>query len=325
MRSATVGVEASSVTCAKITVAIITYKRLDGLADLLASLSAQRQSPDRPFEMSIMVVDNDSERSAQETVRKFVLGHPDIKVTYLVEKVQGIPFARNRALISAGSSEQYMAFIDDDEFASEYWLDELLTVLYATGCDCVWGPVRPIFPDDAKGMLFRSGVFDRSNPQQGLDDRQALPLAATDNVMISLSAFRKTGIIFDEGMRFTGGSDLAFFKAAAGRGLKICWAKNAHVYERVHPQRVTVRYLLSRQYRVGNTFVKANVFGIESFKILIYTVFSLGFVLVGMLTLVFPIRTSTRAEGIVRIMNGIGIMGGLLGFTFHEYAPKRLA
>lgn len=304
--------------------AIITHKRPAGLAQLLRSLAVQKPSPQRPFEVSILVVDNDAQRSAEPVVRETARAYPSIPFDYVVEGRQGIPFARNRALLSAGPTAQFMAFIDDDELAPETWLDEHLAALRSTGSDCAWGPVRPIFPEDANGILARSGVFDRSRPQAGLKDGQALPLAATDNVLFSLPAIRQAGLRFDESLRYSGGSDLVFFKTAARLGLTICWAKNAYVTETVAAKRMTLRYLLLRQYRTGNTFVKSNIFDFGSPAFPKYLATSLGFLTIGILTLAYPFRAHTRMEGLVRIMNGMGILGALLGLTVDEYAARRL-
>ena len=152
-----------------------------------------------------------------------------------------------------------------------------------------------------------------------------IAIAVVVNVLFALASIRTLGLKFDERMRFTGGSDLAFFKAAARAGLKIHWAKKAYVQEFVPQRRVTLHYLLLRQYRTGNTFVASNIFDFKSWRRTKYTAAALGFLVIGILTLVYPIYTTTRAEGLVRIMNGLGIIGGLLGAQVLEYAPSRLA
>ena len=67
-----------------------------------------------------------------------------------------ISIARNACLDN--STGDFLAFIDDDETASNDWLVELMETAEATGADAVLGPVRAVYSDAAPGWM-RRGDF----------------------------------------------------------------------------------------------------------------------------------------------------------------------
>lgn len=96
----------------KITIAIVTKKRPEKLARLLRSIVEQKLKP-----IQVIVVDNDLQLSAQKVVSKF---SPYLSIKYVVEKRQGVPFARNKALSVVKTP--YLGFIDDDCIVEENWV-----------------------------------------------------------------------------------------------------------------------------------------------------------------------------------------------------------
>ena len=97
-----------------ISVCIPTFKRPLLLERLLISIREQQTLGE--FNVSIVVVDNDRDGSARETVRKFARGR--MRVCYENEPVQNISLARNRAvLLSRG---EYVAFHQTMKFP-KYW------------------------------------------------------------------------------------------------------------------------------------------------------------------------------------------------------------
>jgi glycosyltransferase involved in cell wall biosynthesis len=104
----------------RISVCICTFRRPDMLARLLDALAEQRV--DSSFSFDIVVVDNDSERSAESTVRSFQLRR-NIETLYDCEPVRNISMTRNRAIRNAAGN--LIAFIDDDEAPVQGWLAEL--------------------------------------------------------------------------------------------------------------------------------------------------------------------------------------------------------
>ena len=78
-----------------ISVCICTFKRPGLLAELLRGVL--QQTTGSKFFCSIVVVDNDRQGSARETVERFQREHPGV-VDYAIEPEQSIALARNRLL-----------------------------------------------------------------------------------------------------------------------------------------------------------------------------------------------------------------------------------
>ena len=94
----------------QVSVCVCTYKRTEHLTKLLNVL--QGQVTDGRFAFSIAVVDNDYERSAEQTVEDIRRTSP-LPISYCVEPEQNIALARNKAIANARG--EFIVFIDDDE------------------------------------------------------------------------------------------------------------------------------------------------------------------------------------------------------------------
>src|SRR5436190_5149144 len=100
-----------------VSVCICTYKRLPLLTRLLAELAAQ--DTDDLFTYSVVVADNDRERSAERVVDEFAAAGSPIGVSYCVQPQQNIALTRNTAIEHAPGD--FIAFIDDDEWPTRRW------------------------------------------------------------------------------------------------------------------------------------------------------------------------------------------------------------
>ena len=59
-------------------------------------------------------------------------------------------------------------------------------------------------------------------------------------------------ILFDEKLnKFGIGEDQLFFSILNQKGFKIYWSESIKVYEKVHAHRSTIKWLISRSYRLG--------------------------------------------------------------------------
>jgi glycosyltransferase involved in cell wall biosynthesis len=305
----------------RITVAIITFKRPDGLDRLLTELEKQQHDPARPYELTALVVDNDPAGSARPVAEKFQ-NYSAMKLIYVNEPRQGIPIARNAALDAVPAEDDFMCFIDDDEWPASHWLDAFLEVRARAGGDCFYGPVSPCFPDDRPEWFVKSGFFS----EWTYPDTGQLDFAASNNVMISMASVREKKLRFDNRMRFTGGSDYLFFRQAVDRGTVVRWAQRALVYEEIPLNRMTWPWVLKRHYRIGNTFsVSERIIGDRSRLVRRFFIAGarIGLGLVMLPTLIFSPAFGMRA--IAHIVRGAGMLVGLLGHKHEEYSPAALA
>lgn len=310
----------------KIVVAVLTYRRPEGISKLLDVLTRQHQNPARPYALTVLVVDNDAAGSGWSAIEPFIAkgayavdeASDRPKLKYCVEKQQGIPFARNRALDEAPDGTDLFCFLDDDEWPVDHWLDAMLSVREATSADCVYGPVEPVYPEQADDYFIRAGVFERKRRQ----DREQIKYAASNNVMFDYALFCRHGLRFEERMRYTGGTDFVFFDQAVRKGVQIFWADAALVHDIVPASRMNWKWVLQRQYRLGNTFAVAEkLYGDR--KSAAYR-FAYGVARVGLGVAMLPaLAVSPRLgmRALTHLLRGAGTVSGLLGHAYEEYRP----
>ena len=223
-------------------VAIPTFRRPTTLAAILQAL------PDRLAELpagvraEVMIIDNDPDGSAKETVRAAT-----IPVRYVCEPQPGISAARNRALDEAAGAD-LLAFVDDDERPLPGWLPALLQTWRVTRPAGVWGRVITVLPDDIDPWLVATGVFRRRSRPTGL----SLEVAATNNLLLDLEQVRALGVRFDEAVGLAGGEDSLFTSDLVARGGRIVWCDEANVEDAVAQERLTRGWAMRRAYNGGN-------------------------------------------------------------------------
>jgi succinoglycan biosynthesis protein ExoM len=194
-------------------------------------------------------VDNDATGTAQATVNEF-LKWSSLQLIYDIEPQQNIALARNRAFTHATAN--YVAFVDDDEYVEETWLQSLLDCARRFEADAVFGPVVPVYaPGTPKWRQF----FARPRYMSGTPVRGGF----TGNVLVRFRGSSYQYLRFDEKFGLTGGEDFEFFTRMYKKGGKLIWSDEAIVYEHVPPYRTTVRWLVGRAYRGGQTFARVHL------------------------------------------------------------------
>jgi glycosyltransferase involved in cell wall biosynthesis len=305
----------------KITVCIITYKRVRGLQCLLAALEKQEIFADHPFRLNVVVVDNDLDRSAYEAVERF-RASSQTSTLYVHEPHPGIPIARNTALRNVPETDDYVCFLDDDEWPSPQWAAAFAKAANSMAAGCFYGPVAPSYPTPRPDWFVRSGFFAPWSFENG----EKLGFAASNNVMISIKFIEQHDLRFEERMQFTGGSDYLFFRQGIECGLVIRWVESALVYEEIPLSRMTWSWILKRHYRIGNTFsVSERIIGnkFDFPKRLAIGLFRMSVGLCMLPIILFSAHYGMRA--VAHITRGAGMIIGLLGHKHEEYAPSALA
>ncbi|MGJ3510070.1 glycosyltransferase family 2 protein [Enemella sp. A6] len=298
----------------RVAVAVITYRRPELLAELLASVQAQ-QIDDR-YAVRIVVVDNDAEGSAREVVD--AAGGP-FPITYRVEPEAGIPFARQRS-VDLCADDDALIFVDDDEQCPPGWLDALLTYWQRSGADVVTGPVHGLLPTGVPAWNRHSDVHS-SRGKHRTGDR--LPHAYTNNTLVTRAVLDEVTPAFDPAFRFTGSSDLHFFLRVARAGFDIRWVEEAEVTERVPVSRTSLRWLAHRAFRsgAGDTIARRLIApGVGSaLKSIALAVARLGSGMLLLLAGLINGRPDRRIKGFRRLCSAAGSFAGLLGVNHEEY------
>ena len=231
-------------------VCICTFKRREMLGHLLDTLKQQETCGF--FTYSILVVDNDYEKSAKETIAKARVASP-VLISYDVEPIQNISLARNRALKTADGD--FLACLDDDEYADKQWLLSLYEAIKKYSADVILGPVLPCFSESPPSWVLRGGLFDRESFPTGTVIKNPNQ-TRSGNFMISRKMVRDNDDLFDPAFGLIGGEDSDFFKRMLERGYLFIWCQEARVFETVPSSRVTRTYLLKRALMRGAAAAK---------------------------------------------------------------------
>ena len=231
----------------RINVCVCTYLRTAHLKKCLISLINQNTPKDASY--AITVIDNDKNQSAESIVSDLKT-QSEVTIRYVCEQQKGIPFARNRALDeSLKLNFDYIAFIDDDEYASCSWLSTLFTYLSSYSDPVViHGRVVPRFPEDTPRHM-----CDSYSTKKERRTGTKLNTCATNNVIFPTIILKKLKLHFDISAPFAGGTDTKFFFEVNKQGVLIYECAEAIVYETVFPNRLKMSWIMHRKYRTGIT------------------------------------------------------------------------
>lgn len=241
-----------------ISVCVCTYKRPQLLKRLLDALRDQESGG--LFSYSIVVVDNDRSRSAEDVVGEFGASS-GIPIKYCVEPQQNIAMARNRAIENAAGD--LIAFIDDDEFPIKRWLLTLFEALNKFGVDGVLGPVKPHFDDEPPQWVVKGKFYDRPSYPTGfvIDWRKG----RTGNVLLKRQLFDPSTQVFSP--EFRTGEDQDLFRRLIAKGHVFIWCHEAMAFEVVPRARWNYSFMLRRALLQGAASRLHPTFGVRDIAI----------------------------------------------------------
>ena len=223
-----------------ISICVCTYKRTDQLKRLLEELP--RQYSGGAFSFSVVVVDNDQDRSAERMVNR-IAAESQVVVDYFNEPARNIALARNMAVSKAKGD--FVAFIDDDEYPSPDWLARLFRSIHRYEAQGILGPVKPDFTEPPPKWIVQGKICERDSFPTGTILTNSR-YTRTGNVLLSAKLFRCDFPPFNPEFGRTGGEDVDFFRRMMGLGKKFVWDNEATVYESVPPERMKRTYFLKR-------------------------------------------------------------------------------
>jgi len=300
----------------EISVCIATFRRLDRLEALLDDLAKQQLFP-----AEVVVVDNDAAGSAGAVVERFRQTQPPFPVHYEIQPVKNIAITRNRTVALA--SCEWLAFIDDDERAPDFWVARLVKAAGEFGADGVLGPVEPIVPDDAPRWIRRGRFYDFHH----LKTRTDVPnnYLRFGNVLLRAAPVKAMEMPFDPASGLTGGAAGDMLARLALRGTRIVWCDEAFVTEPVEKSRLNLRWLLRRSMRGGQDFARhslAGRFGRRSAERLrLFVRALLQLVVAAVLTVaVLPFGRHHAAYWLTKASANLGKLSFFLGRHYREYA-----
>jgi succinoglycan biosynthesis protein ExoM len=302
----------------RVAVCVVTYQRPEGLKRLLAGLNRLTFSKCEAPELEVVVVDNDPAGSACDSCEK-IRSSLRWALKCCVEPRRGISYARNRAVVCAGSDVDFIAFLDDDEVPEPLWLDELLYVQQQYDADVVGGPVLPYFNEPISSWMIKGRFFERPRYPTG----SPLKFAATNNALIRAKIFSTTEENFSTRIGMAGGEDTHFFMRVYRAGYRMVWADEARVHEWIPGSRANARWVLQRAYSLGTRITLCELDIEPSYSMRATRVMKAsGRIIQGsLLVLLSPILGGRLAllNALQHISRGAGIFAGLAGKSYQEY------
>ena len=231
----------------KVAICIITFRRPEGLKRLLDSLNRLEFKKLSPPDLQLVVVDNDPAGLGHAYCQRI---QSELKWPLIscVEPRRGVAAARNTSIARAPADADFIASIDDDEWAEPNWLEELLCAQQAHDADVVSGVVIPEFEKGTPDWIQKGGFFQRRRFRTG----ERVRFGITGNALVRASVYRSMGTIFDERFALTGGEDMHFFTRVCIAGYKMIYANEAIVGETVPASRANVKWLVMRAYSGGS-------------------------------------------------------------------------
>lgn len=273
--------------------------------------------------LQIVVVENSLTPTAASIVAD-TQKQTAIAIHYHVEPRIGIPFARNATLEFAnGLGADWIALIDDDEFAEPDWLVKLHDACVAFDADVANGPVDQICEGTPPEWWEPGSKPDRPTGKK-------LRGAPTNNILMRARLIRGDGLAlrFDERL-MSGSEDVQFFRQAVRHGAKIIWVADAWVHEILTANRLTPKKLLARAYMVATSQAQVSQIRRGRYSgIVVLLPKIMRRLIVGTLALVasafvWLIRPAAgRAlfySGAFRIVKAFGNISGSFGYTGEYY------
>lgn len=228
----------------KIDLCLCTFRR-PGVADTLRSV-ARAALPDGA-ELRVIVVDNDDTPTARNTVET-VARETGLNLDYRHVPGANISIARNGGLDAA--TGDWVAFLDDDEIVDKDWLTALVDCARKTGADAVFGHSVALYGTDAPAWIVEGNFHSQmAAPRNGV-----VETGHTCNALLRWAGSPWRSERFEIARGRSGGEDTEFFFRLRRIGATYAIADASIVREDVPPSRQSLRWLLKRRFRIGQSY-----------------------------------------------------------------------
>jgi succinoglycan biosynthesis protein ExoM len=235
--------------------------------------------------------------------------------------VKNISITRNRTVELA--TGQWLAFVDDDERAPDFWLARLAAAATQFEAAGVLGPVDPVLPAEAPAWIRRGRFYDFPRMPTGT----VIPpnRLRFGNLLLLAEPLKALGTAFDPAYGLTGGEDGDLLSRLVLAGAKIVWCDEAIVHEPVEKSRLNLKWLLRRSLRGGQDFARHTLTGrygprtANRFRLFVRALAQLV-AAAGLALLLLPLGRHHAAHWLTKASANIGKLSIFLGLHYREYA-----
>lgn len=314
-------------------IVICTFKRPELLRLCLRSIAAQ-SAPDRPHGgVNVYVVDNSDEGDARPIVTQEALASP-WPMVWMEAHPPNISVARN-AGVRAGS-EDFVAFVDDDQTLDQGWLAAVFRAVADNRADAWLGRVVGLFEAPERTTPAIWNLFSRELTEDsgfelfafGPGRSVGITLATNNCVFRRATCLDDAQVdgagVFDPSFGKGGGEDFDLFCRLQRRGRRFVWLAEATAREFVPASRCDRAYLRRRFYAGGQAFAEAMARGGSDPGLERWLIRGKAFIQAGLLTLGAP--TALWNGGDARtdyVFRWAGVLGKLsFGETHPLYQQK---
>ena len=303
-----------------IVIGIPTYQRPLMLKKLITSIIKGNMDRSLINDLKIIVIDNDIDRTAERIVKELSNGHPGIhNLYYYYYPDKGLSNVRNEIFKrSMDFNPDFIASLDDDEYATPDWLNQLLFTITTNSGDIAVGPAIPEFENYVSPYIsFWFRYHDLTNYEK-------TKVFETNNYIISAKFLKEHRLEFDKRFNTTGAEDSYFRVTVLKKGAKIFWARKAIVYETIPEKRANLNWLIKRNFRCAITYTSILKLESKYVGLLKKTIVSVFYFIVGLLAVaIIPLPVRCKYWGIIKLSESLGGFAGLFGIRYHEYSKAR--
>jgi len=300
---------------ARALIAIPTFRRPDGLRRLLAAIAKMETAA----EIKVLVADNEGTGAGTDVVRELARSYRfPIEVIAVPER--GLSSVRNAMITYARKDEtlDYVAMIDDDEWPTASWIDDLVAMQRTTGAGIVGGPNLPLFAPRAPGWATHCPLFISDDMPDGIVEI----VWGTCNLLLHKSAFAHSDSnLFDPAFNQSGGEDVDAFMRLKAAGHRFAWSRSAIVWDDVPASRTTLGWITRRAFRIGNSNMLVQLrwkYGRHGRLLALPATLAAIVANLGLLA-VFSFSPEKRVAYYCRLVRSLGKLAFLTGLRSFEY------
>lgn len=238
-----------------LSVVVCTYNREKYLVTTLDHLKNQTADNDI---YEILIINNNSPDNTEKISLNFKNNNPAIICKYFLEKKQGLSYARNKGIQEAKG--KYIAFIDDDAFAKNNYVEEIVNFFNDSDIAAIGGRIYPQYESGYPPAWMNRFLWplvaaldmgDKVKPFK----KKKYPLGA--NMAFKKEVFDKYGYfnpnLGRKGSGMEAGEEKDIFYRLQNNNEHIFYLPNAEVNHIIPLQRTTESYIKRQCIGVGKS------------------------------------------------------------------------